>query len=165
MATWGEFAAAAPEMARGGRVLWEQHGVMFVATVRADLSPRLHPVVPVLAADRMFVAVGSWSPKWQDLQREPRCVLHCLPGRRDDEFVMRCRAHGTPEAVEEVRRSADHVIHGDDHLFELDIEAVDYGWWENVGQPDTYPVRRRWTPGGGLRTLRAGRTQTDTAPN
>jgi hypothetical protein len=161
MTTWREFASAAPEMAHAGRALWEEHGLMYLATVRADLSPRLHPVAPVLAVDTLFVAVGSWSPKWRDLRREPRCVLHCLPGARDDEFLMRCWAREAPEALDRVRAGAPHVIHDDDHLFEFEIEQVDHGWWEHVGEPTTHPMRQRWTPEGGATPLSAGRGKGD----
>jgi hypothetical protein len=134
---------------------------MYLATVRADLSPRVHPVAPVLAAGSLFVAVGSWSPKWRDLRREPRCVLHCLPGARDDEFLMRCRTREAPEAVDQVRAVAAHVIHDADHLFEFEIESVDHGWWEHLGEPTTYPIRQRWTPERGVIPLSSGRTPTD----
>jgi hypothetical protein len=53
-----------------------------------------------------------------------------------------------------VRRSAHHLIHDDDHIFEFDIEQADLGHWEQVGTPSTYAVRHRWEPGG-VRELRA----------
>ncbi len=31
-----------------------------------------------------------------------------------------------------------------DRIFEYDIEAAATAYWVNVGQPGTYPVRRRW---------------------
>jgi hypothetical protein len=158
MATWAQFAGAAPEMAAAGRALWERHGLMFLATVRADLSPRVHPVVPVLVDDRVFVAVPDRSPKWRDLHRERRCVLHGLPGERDDELVLRCRAWEAPHALTGMRAAAGHRIHDDDHLFELSIEQADLGWWAHVGRPETYPVRQRWIAGGAVRHLRVGRT-------
>jgi hypothetical protein len=156
MASWGDLVRAAPAMAAGGRALWVEHGLMYLATVRPDGSPRLHPVVPVLTADQMFVAVGAWSPKWRDLRRDPRCVLHCLPGERDDEFVLRCRAREQPTALAQIRAAAQHAIHDDDHLFELEIDQVDHGWWEHVGQPETFPVRQRWTSDSGVRPLDVG---------
>ena len=146
-------------MAEAGRALWEQHVLMYLATVRADGSPRVHPVVPVLAGASVFVAIASWSPKWRDLQAEPRCVLHCLPGPRDDEFLMRCRALEVAGAVDRVRAAAAHTIHDDDRLFEFEIQQVDHGWWEHVGRPETYPIRQRWTPTRGVTNLRAGRNE------
>jgi hypothetical protein len=157
MATWRQFAREAPDLAGAGRALWEQHVLMYLATVRADGSPRVHPVVPLLAEGSVFVAIGERSPKWRDLRRDPRCVLHSLPGQRDDEFVLRCRAREAPGSREAVREAADHVIHDDDHIFELDIDQADLGHWEHVGKPNTYAVRERWQPGGveQLRALRA----------
>ena len=32
----------------------------------------------------------------------------------------------------------------EDPIFELEIARCLWCWWENVGQPDTRPVRRRW---------------------
>jgi hypothetical protein len=56
-----------------------------------------------------------------------------------------------------VRAAAHHVIHDDDRIFEFSVERVDHGWWEHVGQPGTYPVRRRWTHGSGVIELAVGR--------
>jgi len=52
MVTWAEFAAAEPELADAGRSQLYQFGVglAFLATVRRDGAPRLHPVCPVLSA-------------------------------------------------------------------------------------------------------------------
>lgn len=147
MSSWSEFAVEAPSIAERGRSLWAQHVLMYLATVRADGSPRLHPVVPVLADGRIFVAIGDWSPKWRDLERDPRCVLHTLPGDQDDEFVLRCRAAPGETHRAAVGAAADHVIHDDDHIFVFGVEQADLGYWENVGQPNTYAVRHRWRPG------------------
>lgn len=157
MVTWRELERQAPELAAAGRALWEQHGLMYLATVRADGSPRVHPVVPLLTEGSVFVAIAQASPKWRDLRRDPRCVLHSLPGQRDDEFVLRCRAHEAGDARDVVRTVASHVIHDDDHILEFDIEQADLGHWEHVGQPNTYAVRQRWQPGGlqQLKALRA----------
>jgi uncharacterized damage-inducible protein DinB len=150
MATWQQFEEAAPELAVPGWALWQRHRLMYLGTTRPNGSPRVHPVSPILADGAVFVAVSPRSPKWRDLVSDPRCVLHCLPGERDDEFVLRCRGRERPDAREAVRTAAAHVIHDDDHVIELDIEQAEHGWWEHVGRPGTYSIRRRWTPGGGV---------------
>ena len=48
MATWREFTEQAPQMSAAGFKLLEQ-GIAYLATLRKDGSPRLHPVCPVLA--------------------------------------------------------------------------------------------------------------------
>ena len=52
MVTWEEFAVAEPELAEAGCSLLYQFGVglAFLATVRKDGAPRLHPVCPVLSS-------------------------------------------------------------------------------------------------------------------
>jgi hypothetical protein len=152
-------------MAQAGMNLLAEHVLAYLATTRADGSPRVHPVVPVLADGDLFVAIGDWSPKWHDLRRDARCVLHALPGSRDDEFMLRCRAYEDPGSVDAVRAAAKHEIHDDDHVVRLDIDQADHGWWEHVGQPGTYPVRRRWIPGTGPTTLEAGPRQHPTHPD
>ena len=69
MVTWHEFAAAEPELAAAGRSLLFQFGVglAFLATVRKDGAPRLHPLCPVLSNDRLFVLITPTSPKRYDL--------------------------------------------------------------------------------------------------
>jgi hypothetical protein len=153
MATWRQLEEQARDLASAGRDLWQQHGLMYLATIRPDGSPRLHPVAPILASGKIYIAMAQASPKWRDLSRDPRCVLHALPGPRDDEFTLRCLASENPAARGAVRAAAKHVIHDDDHIIEFDIEVADFGWWEHVGQPGTFSVRTRWTPRYGLRQL------------
>jgi hypothetical protein len=59
MVTWRELAAAEPELAEAGRSLLYQFGVglAFLATVRKDGAPRLHPVCPVLSNNRLYVLI------------------------------------------------------------------------------------------------------------
>src|SRR5688572_18039134 len=111
MRSWKVLEEHAPEIAAAGRELFDQHFLAYLATTRADGSPRLHPVVPIIADGGLFVAIGAWSPKWRDLRRDPRCALHALPGARDDEFVLRCRATEAPGSIETVRAVASHAIH------------------------------------------------------
>jgi hypothetical protein len=153
MVSWRQLEEQAPGLAGAGRELWQRHGLMYLATIRADGSPRLHPVAPVLAVGEIFVAVAPESPKWRDLGRDPRCVLHALPGPRDEEFALRCLAREQPGALGAVRSAAAHVIRDGDHIVGFDIEVADFGWWEHVGQPGTFSVRTRWTPRGGVRQL------------
>jgi hypothetical protein len=75
--TWKDFAAAAPELAEAGRALLNQFGVglAFLATVRRDGAPRLHPVCPVLSNERLFVLITPDSPKRGDLARDDRYAV------------------------------------------------------------------------------------------
>src|SRR5690349_15360869 len=50
MATWNEFETDAPDIAAAGKQLLYQFGVglAFLATLRKDGAPRLHPVCPTV---------------------------------------------------------------------------------------------------------------------
>jgi hypothetical protein len=65
--------------------------VAYLAAVRPDGAPRLHPFCPIIAGGRLFAAIPHSSPKGHDLLRDPRCVIHAMPGR-DDELCIRATA-------------------------------------------------------------------------
>lgn len=94
--TWGEFAASAPNLAEAGRGLRNQFGVglAFLATVRADGAPRLHPVCPVLLDEHLYVFITPDSPKRYDLARDGRYALQTFPQPKpgSDEFYVAGRA-------------------------------------------------------------------------
>ena len=92
MASWSVFAAAAPEIAAVGAGLLEEHHLAYLATVRRDGAPRVHPVSPFIVDGRLFVATPPSSPKAADQQRDGRYAMHCLPGKDDAEFRIRGRA-------------------------------------------------------------------------
>jgi hypothetical protein len=85
MVTWREFRSARPDLAEAATGLFYQFGVGlgFLATSRADGGPRVHPVCPVIADDRLFALIVP-SPKLADLCRDGRYALHSFP-RPDNE--------------------------------------------------------------------------------
>lgn len=92
MASWAAFEAAAPNLAARGRQLFYMHGVGigFLATVRRDGGPRVHPICPILTQDALFALIVP-GPKLADLRREGQYALHCLtspPPRQDDAFYI-----------------------------------------------------------------------------
>lgn len=118
----------------------------YLATVRADGSPRVHPVCPFIIDGRLFVATPPTSPKARDQLRDGRYVLHMLPGENDDEFRIRGRVRAVTDEEERtaVRAGGPHFLKDDDYYFQYDIEEAATAYWEHVGQPGTYPVRRVW---------------------
>ena len=48
--------------------------ITYLATVRRDGAPRVHPVCPIIAKGRMFVAIAPDSPKRLDLVRDGRLM-------------------------------------------------------------------------------------------
>jgi len=146
MATWAELDAAEPEIAEAGRRLLFHPGVGFgyLATVRADGSPQVHPVMPLIAKGRLEVFVVP-SPKLDDLRRDGRYALHSSQTADvDDEFCV----EGRTEVVEgEERRAAALAAHpasvGDDHvLVEL---GIDRALWAHYSKPPSWPpAYRSW---------------------
>ncbi len=153
MARWGELERAQPEMAALLRSLLGWIPIAYLATVRRDGSPRVHPVCPILASSGMYVAVAgasSFQPsaKRFDLGRDGRYALHAMPGKRDDEFYVTGRARLVQESAERqlVVETAKHYIREDDWVFELGIDYAMTAYWEKRGEPGTYPVRTEWRP-------------------
>ena len=67
-------------------------GLGYLATVRADGGPRVHPVSPVITDEGLFCFVVD-SPKRRDLERDGRYALHSFPPEdSDDEAYVAGRA-------------------------------------------------------------------------
>lgn len=75
MTSWTEFAQHAPEFAAFGEARFRS-GVAYLGTLRADGSPRVHPVTPIIG-EQLFLFMEPTSPKGKNLQLDPRYTLHC----------------------------------------------------------------------------------------
>jgi Pyridoxamine 5'-phosphate oxidase len=150
MVTWKEFAAAEPDLADVGRSLLFQFkvGLAFLATVRKDGAPRLHPVCPVLSSDRLFVLILPTSPKRHDLLRDGRYALLTFPQPKpgSDEFYIAGKAVGVddPAIRAAILRDAKHMADASEIAFELWIDHVMYTRWENVLTPQMCSVHQKW---------------------
>jgi hypothetical protein len=94
MDTWGEFALREPDLAARGRQLLYQFGVglAFLATVRPDGGPRVHPMCPLLTDTSMFGFIVP-SPKQRDLRRDGQYAIHSFPcPENEDAFYVVGRA-------------------------------------------------------------------------
>jgi len=139
MASWSDFAAAEPMLAAGIRALLQQYGpgMGYLATVRADGGPRLHPVSPVITDEGLYCFIVD-SPKRRDLERDGRYALHSYPPEEsDDEAYLTGRAVPVRDPLVVARLSA--TLHAspfvDWRLFELLIDTA---------------TLRRHGPGGAL---------------
>jgi len=90
MLNWSHFIAAADELAAyGARRL--QGRISYLATIRPDGSPRVHPVSPFIAGDALSLYMEPTSPKGRDLRRDDRYALHCAVEDNDGgegEFLI-----------------------------------------------------------------------------
>src|SRR6476619_5339724 len=73
--TWGEFAAAEPELAA---FVADRLGAApsYLATVRETGGPRVHPVTPIVTADGLYLFMEPTSPKGNDLRARAQFALH-----------------------------------------------------------------------------------------
>jgi hypothetical protein len=151
LATWADFEATAPALAARGRALLYQYGppLGYLATVRADGGPRVHPFCPVVTEGGLWAYVLRHSPKGADLRRDPRFALHALaPQDVDDEFFVRGRAE--PVEPSETLKAAiigaalpARVGAEEEQLFQLHLDRVLLATYTRRGQwPPTYD---RWS--------------------
>jgi len=152
MVTWKEFAAAEPDLAEVGCSLLFQFkvGLAFLATVRRDGAPRLHPVCPVLSGDRLFVLITSTSPKLRDLLRDGRYAVQTFPQPKagSDEFSVAGKAVlvEDPAVRANILRDVRHMADASEIAFELLIDRVMHTRWEHVLTPQMRSVHRKWHP-------------------
>lgn len=136
MATWREFSVQQPEMAEEGRRLLYQFGVGlgFLATIRPDTGPRLHPMCPIVHDDRLLAFILP-SPKLNDLRRDGRYALHCFPpADNEDAFYVTGRARVLDDSqlrgdvtrrfLDERAPQAIPAPEPDHALVELDLDAA-----------------------------------------
>jgi hypothetical protein len=154
MVSWQGFAAAAPELAQVGRGLLTQFGVglAFLATVRRDGAPRLHPVCPVLSDERLFVLITPESPKRNDLLRDGRYALQTFPQPKagSDEFYVAGRARLVDDAAARaaIFRDVKHMADAAETAFELLLERVMHTRWEHVLTLQMRSVHQSWRAPG-----------------
>jgi hypothetical protein len=164
MTDWASFAAQEPELARNGRRLLMLNlegdaataGLAYLATVRRDGGPRIHPISPVLHAGRLYTFVLHVSPKQADLRRRGHYALHSYPYPLSqefgpDEFLVAGRATLVDDpAIHDTVASACGDPPESGLVFELGIERVMY---RDRWHPDERPVYRVWqvTAGCGMR--------------
>jgi hypothetical protein len=150
MATWAEFEGAAPALAEAGRKLVYQHkvGLAFLATVRKDGGPRVHPFCPIIYEGGLYAFLLSNSYKRDDLLREPRFAAHAFPTDEDEEFYFDGIARPLPDAGLRAKLVAftggQLGSHDFEELWTFDIERVLHTTWHNRAKPDTYPTHQKW---------------------
>jgi pyridoxamine 5'-phosphate oxidase-like protein len=103
MLTWTEFQTQQPALADAGRRQFYHFGIglAFLATVRPDGAPRVHPVCPVISDSGLHLLIVT-GPKRQDLCRDGRYALHsdsCPPPRQNDGFALAGRARQVTDAA------------------------------------------------------------------
>lgn len=141
---WQKFADENPELAAFGAGRFAS-GVAYLATIRGDGGPRVHPVTPILGAGRVFVFMEPSSPKGRDLERDGRYMLHAAvedPSGGQGEFYVRGRARRVDDArTRSLAAEAASYSPAERYiLFELEVDEA----FSTVYAEDGVPLRRRW---------------------
>lgn len=137
-------------MAEAGRALFYQFGIGlgFLATIRKDGGPRLHPFCPVLAGEGLYGFILNNSPKKHDLVRDGRYAIHAFPPEKvDDEFYVTGTARVVTDPAEYEAAKLSYEASGgktSEHetLFEFDIERAMHAKYK--ARPDWPPTYRVW---------------------
>ena len=144
MARWAAFAAAEPELAAFGEDRLGRPPA-YLATVRADGLPRVHPVTPIIGAGGLYVFMEPTSPKGRDLRERGGFALHSgvldADGTGGEFWIA-----GTAAAVEdpstraEVATAASYSPNDRYVLFELSLHEARCNGYDDV----VLPARTRW---------------------
>ena len=146
MTSWTEFAQQEPELAAFGQARF-QHGVAYLATVRADGGPRVHPVTPIIG-EQLYLFMEPTSPKGKDLQRDSRYTLHCAvedSGGGEGEFYVRGQGVFTDDPMirEQAVAASSYAPQERYILFVLSVEFAFMNQYVEGGTKT-----RRWASGG-----------------
>jgi len=142
--TWKILEEQQPELAAFG--LERLNGkVAYLATIRKDGSPRLHPMTPIIGQGHFFVFMEPTSPKGRDLQRDGRYAIHCAVSDNSGasgEFNITGHAHLIDDAERRALAvSLSSYAPSDRYiLFEFDIESA-----ASTIYPKDRAVRQLWT--------------------
>ena len=156
MKSWAEFKHENPELAMVGRRLLFQTrpnvGYAFLATLRKDGDPRLHPVSVIIFNDQLYVLIPTTSHKCSDLLRDGRFALQAFPppkNEQHEEFYL----SGCAVLIRDMnilrKLITDTAIQAEDTeaLFELLFDRAMYTRLENQGTPVEHPVHQKWRAG------------------
>jgi len=152
MASWSEFEAAAPELAKTVRKRFDAHTHKTLATLRRDGSPRISGSETNLADGELWIGSMWQALKARDLQRDPRFALHSGSGEPDD-WAGDAKLAGVVEEItdpERVREINGESV-GPSHLFRLDLREVST---VGLNEERTALAIEVWTPERGVRTMK-----------
>lgn len=142
--SWHDLDQADPELASFGFARL-RGSVAYLATVRQNGAPRVHPVTPILGEGRLFVFMEPTSPKGHDLRRDPRYALHSAvhdgEGSNGEFSLSGIALFVTDPHLRALAVTASTYAPRDRHiLFELSVDSAA----STIYSGDNAPARRRW---------------------
>ncbi len=146
--SWKTLEEKQPELAAFGAQRLNGQ-VAYLATLRKDGSPRVHPMTPIIGQGHFFVFMEPTSPKGHDLRRDGRYAVHCAvtdTSGDSGEFIVSGRARfiDDPDLWKLAVQLASYSPANRYILFELDIESA-----SSTVYPDGKAVRQQWNSNQG----------------
>jgi hypothetical protein len=146
-ATWGEFAAAEPDLAEHGAKLLGE-GVAFIGTTAIDGSPRVAPFTPLICDDRLVALLGKQTVKYQCLLRDPRFSIHAVLGPSDEEFMILGQATASDDWATRIRAAIEarkiNMTSKNDVAFEFRLHFAHWAIWHGLGTPNIHRESKSW---------------------
>jgi hypothetical protein len=149
MASWSEFAAAEPALARRVEERFSIRKHKTLATLRRDGSPRISGIEVEFADGELFLGMMPDSVKLRDLERDPRLALHS-PTNDPPEGQPQAWAGEAKLAGRAIEVDAPDSPAAGGRRFRVDItEAV----LTHLNEAGDQLVVESWRPGQGTRRL------------
>jgi hypothetical protein len=141
---WPQFAASNPDLAAFGAARLVASPA-YLATIRADGSPRVHPVSPVVSPSGLYLFMEPTSPKAADLRDRARFALHSgVPDNAGTGGEFHVSGHGLLIADLSTRAAASAAASYSPEaryiLFELRLSEARANGYGDVA----LPTRTRW---------------------
>lgn len=149
--SWGDFAAACPELAQRMQRRFESHLHAVMATIRADGSPRMSGMEAPIREGHLWLGMDRNSMKAADLRRDPRFGLHSAPESGELQ-AGDARIEGS--AVPADNAQLETFLRG--HHHEIDDATPMALFTARIARAVLVRVERQhlvvetWTPAGGL---------------
>jgi|RhiMethySRZTD1v2_1073278.scaffolds.fasta_scaffold02646_15 pyridoxamine 5'-phosphate oxidase-like protein len=167
MATWTSFADEAPEIADLAARRIAATGLLMLGTLRRDGFPRISPVEPTLAGDRLvlhddrlWLGMMPGSTKSRDLQRDGRLALHTATADKDvSEGDVKLWGEATlvddratlQQMSDDIFASVGHRFEvGEFDAFDIDLQGASA---VTVDVEAEVMFVRTWRPGAGVTTV------------
>jgi hypothetical protein len=167
MTSWQDFRDAAPELAERAEAAFTATTNGVLATTRKDGSPRVSGIDPMFFEGELWLGSMPDARKADDLLRDPRMALHCVPWesrpKGDDGAIVAgaLDAKLTGRAVDITDEATIKRVMGrhfeeigqdaptEGNLFRIDIGRVTTVWVED----EKHLVVESWSPEGGVQRV------------
>lgn len=146
--SWSIFEENSPELAR---LAYEKlnRKIAYLATLKKDGAPRLHPVTPFIGSGMLFIFTEPSSPKIRDLRRDGRYAMHCTVDRQGPLVEILVSGEAVVISDPFVRERAESIAASpvviDSYvLFEFQVKSVLVVAYDEERKPVVHRWNSNW---------------------